>query len=281
MALPPFDTGDDTYTMSVALDASTVGDTTVTVAVHASREIEPAILTLVYEHGAEIGFKPFYDKANDYEYPLRRAFTEAVLRETPARVTAFTHQHSGDGNSDTQQVEAVHSAITVHDLLTETSEPPVIIIDGNQQQAEPFVKALSGLRSKRLPVTHCQQSELYYPTALLADLTSNYLAHRIEESTTTTPAENLIVSAPRAKETRSDDWGVAINATYDRTVDYSPLSLPGLRGETVRERINCWYQGAVATDSAVDRPISDSLRQVVSTLQRHEHDELAAILEEL
>ena len=281
MALAPFETGVDTYTASITMDASTVGDTTVTVAVHAPREREPDVLTTIYEHGDAIGFKPFYDKANDYEYPVRREFTEAVLRDASARLVAFAHRYSRDGNQDTQQIEAVHSAIHVHDLLEEVTELPVVIVDGNEQQAEPFVKALSGLRDDSVPVAHCLQSEFYYPTALLADLASNYLAHRIEELATMTPGEDLVVPAPRAKQVRSDDWGVAINATYEQTVNYSPLSLPGLRGDTVRERINCWYQGAVATDVGVDRPMSDSLNRVIGTLRRQGYDELANVLEDL
>ena len=281
MALAPFETDDDTYTSSITMDASTVGDTTVTVAVHAPREREPDILTTIYEHGDAIGFKPFYDKANDYEYPVRREFTEGVLRNASARIVAFSHRHLRDGNQDTQQVEAVHSAIHVHDLLEEVTELPVVIVDGNEQQAEPFVKALSGLREDRVPVAHCLQSEYYYPTALLADLTSNYLAHRAEELGATLLGDDLIVPAPRAKQVRGDDWGVAINATYEHAIDYSPLSLPGLQGETVRERINCWFQGVVATDSGVDRPMSDSLTRVAGALRRHGHSDLATVLEDL
>ena len=58
MALLPFRTESDTYSTSVAMDASTVGDTTVTAAVYASRELEPAVLEAIYDHGSGIEFKP-------------------------------------------------------------------------------------------------------------------------------------------------------------------------------------------------------------------------------
>lgn len=124
MAILPFRTELDTYSTSVTMDASTVGDTTVTAAVHAPRELEPAILEAIYDHGSAIGFKPFYNKANDYEHAVRRDFTEAVLQEFPEHIRVFSHRQSLDGNEDTQQVEAVHSAIHVHDILNTVAEPP-------------------------------------------------------------------------------------------------------------------------------------------------------------
>lgn len=281
MALPPFKTESATYSTSITMDASTVEDTTVTVAVHAPREHEPAILTTIYEHATDIGFKPFYDKANEYEYSVRRDFTEAVLRETSGSLVAFAHRDPASASTDTEQVEAVHSAIQVNDFLDMVTEPPVIIVDGNKQQAEPFVKALSGLRNDQPPVVHCQQSEYYYPTALLADLTSNYLAHRIEELGSPSASSDLAIPAPQAKYTRSDDWGRAINATYENSVDYTPTSLPELRGDTVRERINCWFRGAVTPHSGVDRPMSDSVRRVINALRQNGYSELADILEDL
>lgn len=180
MALPPFRTESDDYATSIVMDASTVGETTVTVAVHIPREREPAILNGIYEYGTDLDFKPFYHKANDFEYAERQTFTEDLIEEFHPHLTAFAHHQRLDSNEDTQQVKAIHSAIHVHDRLTTASEQPVVIVDGNEQQARPFVRALSGLRDDLPEVAHCQQSEYYYPTALLADITSNYLAHRIE-----------------------------------------------------------------------------------------------------
>lgn len=281
MALPPFHTESDTYSTSVTMDASTVGETTVTVAVHAPREREPAVLEAIYDHGSDLGFTPFYNKANDYEHAVRQDFTEAVLQEFPEHIRVLSHRQSLDGNEDTQQVEAVHSAIHVHDILDSVAESPAVIVDGNEQQAKPFVAALAGLRDDRPLVAHCQKSEFYYPTALLADLASNHLAHRINATDTMPPAEELVIPAPRAKQARAQEWGQAISATYRNSPEYTPPTLPALRGNTVRERVNCWYEGAVMPDEGADPPMSESVRRVVNALQRNGYEELAEKLREL
>jgi hypothetical protein len=281
MALLPFRTESDSYSTSVTMDASTVGDTTVTVAVHAPRELEPAILEAIYDHGSAIGFKPFYNKANDFEHATRQDFTEAVLEEFPEHIRVLAHRQSLDGNEDTQQVEAVHSAIHVHDILETVAEPPAVIVDGNEQQAKPFVAALDGLRDNRPLVAHCQKSEFYYPAALLADLASNHLAHRINATDTMPPTGELVIPAPRAKQHRAQDWGRAISATYRNSPEYTPPTLPALRGNTVRERVNCWYEGAVMPHEGVDEPMSDSVTRVVNALQRNGYHDLAEKLREL
>jgi hypothetical protein len=103
----------------------------------------------------------------------------------------------------------------------------------------------------------------------------------LEDSSAASPPEDLPVRAPLAKHTRGRDWGHVMSAMYQRTPEYSPPTLPAQRGETVRERINCWHQGAVATDAGVDRPLSDSVRPVVTALERGGYEDLAAILREL
>jgi len=144
MALLPFRTESDTYSTSVTMDASTVGDTTVTAAVYASRELEPAILEAIYDHGSGIEFKPFYNKANDYEHAVRRDFTEVVLQEFPEHIRVFSHRQSLDGNEDTQQVEAVYSAIHVHNILNTVVEPPAVIVDGKSSRPNRLSPHLEG-----------------------------------------------------------------------------------------------------------------------------------------
>jgi hypothetical protein len=281
MPLTPFEIGSETYSVSITMDASTVGATTVTTGVCAAREHEPTILDAMYEHGSDIEFKPFYHKANDFDISVRRDLTEAVLAECSDHVTAFAHQQQYGRNEDTEQIEAVHSALLVHDLLNDLAVSPVVIVDGNEQQAQPFVDALSGLRDDHPVIAHCQRSELYYPTALLADLTSNYLAHRLENTTLSSPPSDHPVRAPVAKHARKDDWGRAMSAIYQDQTDYSPPALPALRGDTVQERITCWHQGAVAPDSSADRPLSGSVRRVVVALERAGYEDLADTLQEL
>lgn len=95
--------------MSTVMDASTVNDVTVTVAVRATRAEEVEILESIYEFGRDIGFKPFYDKANDFEGGEFRTFARSLLRNDAGRLAAFRHDH-GTGNVYSQQAEAVHSA---------------------------------------------------------------------------------------------------------------------------------------------------------------------------
>lgn len=278
MALHPFRLPSAEFSSSIVMDASTVGETTVTVAVYATREEEPAILEALYQHGAVLDFKPFYEKANNFEHEEQRQFCEDVIQARERHLTAFAHRQEQDGNVNTEQVEAVHSAIHVDDLLADADDP-LVIVDGNEQQATPFVQALSGLRSDQPMVAHCLQSEFYYPTALLADLTANYLAHSIENGRY--DRGGSVLSAPRAKEARADEWGQAFSAMYRNGTEYTPPELQRMRGETVRERICCWYEGAVASDGGAERPMSDSLNPVVQALRREGFDELAGKLAQL
>lgn len=279
MPLRPFQLPSGDATSAIMIDASTVGETTVTVAVSATREWEPAMLDAIYRRAENHGlsFKPFYHKANDFTYEERRAFSEAVIEDQQAHIAAFAHDQERDGNANTQQIEAVHSAILVDDLLTDIADT-LVLIDGNEQQATPFVRGLRGLRSELPVVGNCLQSEYYYPPALLADLVSNHLAHSIDRGDVD-PLDPLL-PAPHAKQTR-DEWGEVFNAMYQDSADYIPPSLQNRRGETVQERIYCWYDGAVAMDGGADRPMSDSLTSVVNALEQEGYDELARILEEL
>lgn len=259
------------------MDASTVGDTAVTVAVHATRRQELAILDSIYEHSDELGFKPFYNKANDFEYDSRREFSERIIEANRGKIAAFAHDR-GEGNTNLQQVEAVHSAIHVNDYLVSESDP-LVIIDGNEQKAVPFVEALSGLRTELPTVAHCLKSEYYYPNALLADLTASYLAHAIERGEYN--YSDPILQVPFAKQARDDDWGKAFSGMFQNNLDYTPAELPTHRGDTVRERVCCWYEGAVFPDQGAEPPFSDSLNPVVRALEDDGYEELAEILSQL
>ena len=260
------------------MDASTVGETTVTVAVYTSREEEPAVLEALYEHGADLDFKPFYEKSNTIERQAQREFCEEVIQSQQSHLTAFAHNENEEGNTNTRQIEAVHSAIHVDTLLT-SDDNPLIIIDGNEQQATPFLRALSGLRSERPTVAHCLQSEYYYPTALLADLTANYLAHSIESGTY--DHLNPVLPAPRAKKAHAAKWGQSFSSMYQNNIVYEAPEIQRMRGETVRERICCWYKGAITMDGGEERPLSDSLNPVTQALRRDGFDTLADILADI
>ncbi|WP_317175787.1 hypothetical protein [Halomontanus rarus] len=260
------------------MDASTVGQTTVTVSAHATREQEIAILDSIYEFGTEYGFKPFYNKANDFDYRVRRKFTKNILQANQEHLSAFAHSQRSKGNINTQQIEAVQSALLVSDQLSGDSDT-LAIVDGGKQKAIPFVKALSGLQTDLPVVAHCLQSEYYYPSALLADLAASYLAHSLEngEYDYTDP----LLPTPHAKETRNNDWGKAFSGLYKNNIEYTPAELPSQRGDSVRERICCWYDGAVMPDRGAEVPLSDSLNPIVGSLRREGFEDLARIIEQL
>jgi hypothetical protein len=169
------------FTRSIALDSSTVANrTTVTVAVRSTRSAELDILDSFYEHGGELGFRPFLHKANDLDREARSSFFERIIEANRPHLTALSHIHEGTAN--THQVEAVHSALLVRELLEEgdDADPPLVLLDGNEQKGIPFVNALSALGSEAPAIAHCLRAETYYPTSLLADLTATYLAGRLD-----------------------------------------------------------------------------------------------------
>lgn len=278
MVLPPFKTPESEFHSSIAIDASNVGSTTITVAVLSSRSQEPDILESIYEHGSEIGFKPFYNKANDYEYEDRKGFCHQLLQANNDRLAVFAHNDSEEATTNLQQIEAVHSAIHVHDFMSAADEP-LVIIDGDVNKARPFIKAISGLRTTPPPTVHCLQSERYYPSALLADLSASYLAHAINDGhyDWSDPACRV----GYAKQDRSDDWGRAFNGLFGNDIQYTPAQLPNQMGNSVRERICCWYDGAVAPHQGSDPPVTDSINPVIQALRHGGFDELADQLAEL
>lgn len=278
MVLPPFKTPDSEFHSSMAIDASNVGDTTVTVAVLCPRNEDPAILESIYEHGSDIDFKPFYDKANDYEYEERRDFCQQLIQANLDRIAAFMHYTGEEANTNLQQIEAVHSAIHVNDVI-ETGSNPLVIIDGDVNKAKPFTKAISGLRTETPTTAHCLQSEYYYPTALLADLSASHLARSIENGDY--DWAEPICHVQDAKRSRADHWGKAFNGLFGNSVEYEPAQLPNQRGNSVKERICCWCEGSVMPHHGVEPPVTDSLNPVIQRLRQGGFETLAEILAEL
>lgn len=97
--MKPFRTSDGKFRRSLAIDASTIGDTTVTVGVDTTRNQEIDILDLIYRHGEE-QFKPFYHKANDLGSDVDPSFVPDLLRANDEYLQAFAHQHSGPVRDD-------------------------------------------------------------------------------------------------------------------------------------------------------------------------------------
>ena len=270
--MQPFQTASDEFHSSVALDASTVDDVTVTVGVKTTRQGELDILETIYEYATENDFKPFYNKANSLDPTADREFIGYLISEAQDHLAAYAHTH--EGSAQTQQVEAVHSAIIVNDIYA-SGEEPLVLVDGGGQKAKPFVRAYSGLRTASPSTAHCIKAELYYPAALLADLTANFMATRIANGTY--DYSEPLLRAPLAKQTRSNEWGPAYSAFYSSNATYEPVALPHHRGDTVRERIRCWFDGAVAPQNA-PTPETDSITPIVNYARQNGYENVATIL---
>lgn len=226
----------DTFRSSIALDASTIGDTTVTVAVSATRNDELDVLDSLCRHADRVesttvagdgdgrtvlgGFEPFATKSRDLDRNADRRFFECVIAEHRSRIRGLRHVHRG--NPSTHDIEAIHSAILVNDILSRWHEHPLVLLDGDETKGISLRKALDGLGVVAPGLTHCVRAELYYPHSLLADLVAHYVAGLIE--TGTDSFQNPLVRTPHAKQTRTNEWG-------ERTVD-SKRSNPRIRRQS-------------------------------------------------
>lgn len=285
----PFRTREETYDASIVLDASTVGETTVTVAAYTTRRQELSILDSLYRHGNYVGLQPFINKATDCDFSNDARFErlERIIRTNSRFLRAVSHNTHVNGNTDTHQIEAIHSSILVDDLLrTRDSRPsrsdipdPVTIVDGGEQALEPLLYALEGIRDEEVPVTNCVKAELYYPTVLLADLTANYLAHTIHEGTY--DYETPLLSAPVAKSVYPNCWNSSIEGLKRRRGTFTPVTLEQRRGETARERVCCWYDGAVTPGRGAERPLTDSVKRVVQCVTEEGYERVATNISKL
>lgn len=290
----PFRTPQETYEASIALDASTVGNTTVTVAVYVTRQQEMEILDSIYEYGRDERIRPFIEKAADYDWSVSsiRQMFENVVSENHSYLRAVSHNADTNGNSDTQQIEAIHSAILVGELLDERRHDrvaghgtthqrpkPLVIVDGGKQSLDPFLDALTGVHNGEIAVTHCVKAELYYPQALLADLAANHLAHAIEEGTYS--YANPTLPTPVAKREKYDAWTDGITGIKQRRGELDPVEMNQKWGETAQERVCCWYDGVVAPGRNAERPITDSTNRVVQCMAKNGYERLAKRLRRL
>jgi len=102
----PFRAGDATYERSIAIDASTIGDITITVAVSADRSDELAILDNIYAAAEGHPFFPFRDKSHDLTYEDSVGFFEAVVQDNSQYLKSTAHL--GRDGSDPERIEAVN-----------------------------------------------------------------------------------------------------------------------------------------------------------------------------
>ncbi|GAA0290482.1 hypothetical protein [Halarchaeum salinum] len=269
--MEPFRAADRTYDRSIAIDASTIGDITVTVAVATDREEEFEVLDTIYRAAEGYDFFPFRDKAHDLEYAESRGFFEAVIQEHTDKLVATTHL--GRDNSGTERVEAVQSAVLTRELPVKES---LIILDGAEDKAERFGRAFSGIALSPPSVATCIQSEYYYPAALLADMCASHLAHQINHPR---HCSEVTPKSPVTKQAYSDQWGAAYNALVNRSTNVMIAPVKQRRADTVSSRVHCWFRGWMGGGEPDE--FNRSVRPVVEYARRQGYDELAERLAEI
>ena len=261
----PFTAGDTTYDRSIAIDASTVGDITVTVGVGAERTDELEILDTIYTAAEGYPFFPFRDKSHDLDYGSSVEFYERVIDANSHRLNATTHL--GRDGSDPERVEAVQSAVLTHQIGDSNS---LVILDGNKDKTERFGRAIAGLSDHCPPVTSCIQSEIYYPTSLLADLCANHLARQIDHPR---HCSELTPSAPITKESYNQYWGIAYNSMINSSKQVRTEPVEQRRAETVCARMNCWFNGQMGGGEPADH--SGSTQPIAIHARQKGYEELA------
>jgi len=261
----PFRAGRAAYEQSIAIDASTIGDITVTVAVSAGRSDELDILDSIYTAADGYPFFPFRDKSHDLDHEEHTQLFETIIDDNIDRLK--TTSHLGNDGSDQERVEAVQSAILVNELdATDT----LVILDGNDDKADRFGRAISGISDSPPPIATCIQAELYYPTALLADLCASHLAYEIEHPR---HCSEVTPTAARAKQRFSHHWGQAYDAMVNSPEEVSTEMIEQRRADTVSARLNCWYQGQMGGGEPVE--FDSSTQRIV----QHAQDDAVTVRE--
>lgn len=266
-----FRAGETTYDRSIAIDASTIGDITVTVAVSADRADELEVLDSIYTAAEGHSFFPFRDKSHDLEYEESVGLFEEVIAANSHRLRATTHL--GRDGSDPERVEAVQSAVLTNQIGIDDQ---LVILDGNEDKAERFGRAIIGLSENCPPITTCIQSEVYYPTSLLADLCASHLAYQIDHPR---HCSEVTPSAPITKEDFNHHWGPAYNAVVTSSDDVQTEPIEQQRAETVRTRMNCWFKGQMGGGEPA--PYDVSVQPIVQYARRQGYEELATRLSQV
>lgn len=261
----PFQAGEKTYERSIAIDASTIDGITVTVAVSVDRDSELEILDSIYSAAEDYSFYPFRDKSNDLIHSEHSGFFESVIDKNSNRLNATTHL--GSDGSDSERVEAVQSAILVSELgLTNA----LIILDGDENKAERFGRAIAGIRKTCPPLVTCVQSELYYPASLLADLCASHVAATIKHPR---HCSEVTPCAPVTKEEFNEYWGRAYNSMVNISKPISTEQIEQRRAETVSDRISCWFKGHMGGGDPIE--FDTSIQPVVQHVRNQGYEDLA------
>lgn len=265
----PFSAGETAYERSIALDGSTVGDITVTVAVSTSRSDELDVLESIYRATEDLPFFPFRDKSRNLDRTDHSSVSEELIAVNHDRLSAIAHV--ADDGSDQQRIEAVQSAVLVGDLdLDET----LVILDGDRPKAKRFGHAIGGISESRPPTVTCIKSEFYYPTCLLADLCANYLAYEIEG-----PTDCNDVALPVHVDKRHQNWGSAYAEMVNATGSVQIEPIERRQADTVPQRVNCWFNGTMGGGDPVQ--FGGSVQPIANHAENEGYGELARWLSEI
>jgi len=267
----PFRAEEDSYNRSITIDASTIDGITITVAVSADRTDELEILDSLYAAAEGHSFYPFRDKSHDLEYEESIELFEHAIAANSHRLSATAHL--GQDGSDPERVEAVQSAVLVEEI---GAGDQLVILDGNEDKAERFGRAMTGLSGVCPPVATCIQSEVYYPTSLLADLCASHLAYQIDHPR---HCSEVTPTAPVTKEEYNHHWGPAYNGMVNLSDSIQTEPIEQRRAETVRTRMNCWFEGQMGGGEPV--PYDTSVRPIVQYARDQGYNELANKLSEV
>jgi len=267
----PFRTEESEFNKSIAIDASTIGDITVAVSVYAGRRDELDILDSIYRAAENYPFFPFRDKSHDLSHTTHSDFFEQVITANVDRL--LTTVHLGNDGSDQERVEAVQSAVLVKQLNPVNT---LVILDGNKDKATRFGRAVSGIMDELPPIATCVKSELYYPSSLLADLCASRLAHEIDHPR---HCSAVTPETPITKEEFNHYWGPAYNSMINSADEVQVEPITQYRAETVRTRMNCWFEGYMGGGDPY--PTDRSIKPIVKYAQRYGYNELAKRLSEV
>ena len=226
----------DEYVASIAVEASTIGNVTVATGVYATRHEEVAILDSVREsaNATRVTFVPFKSKSRHFDKVEDSAFFERVIEENRRWLHALHFRHHSASRNQ-HYVEAVLTALLVSDIQQAVEEPAFVLVDGDEQKAADFARAFAGPGCSSPTVSNCYQAELYYPHALLSDLSAGYLAKRLDDGEY--DYVDPVLRTPPADRTRTDEWGKAFDHLQTKSqVEYQLLGVSTAYGETERER---------------------------------------------
>lgn len=270
----------DKYVASIAVDASTIRDVTVATAVYATRESEIIVLDsiLEYSRSENVRFVPFKSKSHHFDKNRDSEFFESVISENESWMRSFYFQHHSSSQNQ-HYVEAVLTAILAYNVLKTVDRPTFVLIDGDRRKADDFARAFAGFGGTPPTTANCYQSELYYPHALLADLTAGYLANKV--STDEYDHIDPVLRTLPADRKQSDAWGKAFN--YLRTKSeptYQRLGAESAYGRTDKERAKVWFSGRIGKTPESESP-EVSLITIIRYLEKRGHGDVANRFREL